>query len=185
MRGIDTPTASPTAPTPGSAGTAGFFVDGNPQTGVAGTVVSADWLNQVQGELLAIQSAAGITPSKTNNTQVLLSLQSLFGGGGTQAANGSRTLPGGTVIKWGNGSTTSTAIAGETVTFPGGAFPNGVYSIVVTERNATGWAANIATVFGTSAPTASGFNVHQRSITGGGAVAANTGVAYNWIAVGF
>ncbi|MCG8993203.1 hypothetical protein [Laribacter hongkongensis] len=56
----------------------GLFHDGNPATGELGTLVSALWLNAVQGaarsvqaELLSVLAAAGIAVDPSKNTQVL------------------------------------------------------------------------------------------------------------------
>jgi hypothetical protein len=73
---IDTPGAASSFPTPASAGTAGWF---NPIAGGGtGTIVSADWLNSIQAELLNILQAGGVTPSKTAQNQLLTALQTLF-----------------------------------------------------------------------------------------------------------
>lgn len=53
---------------PGSAG--GVFVGGNPFAEVDGTIVSADWLNAMQEELVGLVEAEGITPNKLDATQV-------------------------------------------------------------------------------------------------------------------
>lgn len=47
------------------------FTEGSPSGGVPATTVSADWLNDVQEELISILSAAGITPIKGDQKQVL------------------------------------------------------------------------------------------------------------------
>ena len=47
------------------------FTNGNPSTAVAATVVSADWLNAVQEEIVSVIAAAGIPLSKSTNTQLL------------------------------------------------------------------------------------------------------------------
>jgi hypothetical protein len=56
------------------------FLDANPSAGRAnGTQITDAWLNDVQGELLNILSAAGIAPAASTPTQVLTALQQLFG----------------------------------------------------------------------------------------------------------
>jgi hypothetical protein len=70
MYPIDNNTASTTLPVPKPVGVPGFFTAGT-VGGVAATIVEADWLNQVQQELLAILAAASITPSKTTSSQVI------------------------------------------------------------------------------------------------------------------
>lgn len=75
MYQIDQATASSTLPAPAAAGTQGFFTNGNPASGVAATIVDADWLNMIQQELVNIVAAAGITPSKTTYNQVLSAIK--------------------------------------------------------------------------------------------------------------
>lgn len=57
------------------------FTDGDPLTGVVATVVTDDWLNDVQEELISILAAAGITPAKGAQNQILAALRLL----GTQS----------------------------------------------------------------------------------------------------
>ncbi|WP_338494719.1 hypothetical protein VRB23_09300 [Erwinia aphidicola] len=63
----------------------GLFHDGDPSTGVEGTVVHAKWLNAQQGatidlqtEIKAVLSAAGMTPNSSTLSQLLSALQALF-----------------------------------------------------------------------------------------------------------
>jgi hypothetical protein len=74
----DQPTASPTLPTPATPGTQGFFTNGNPASGVAATILDADWLNMVQTELVNVVAAAGLTPSKTTYTQIRDAIKALI-----------------------------------------------------------------------------------------------------------
>lgn len=55
----------------------GFFHDGD---GISelGTVLPASWLNQVQAELIAILTAAGIKPEKANQSQVTAAIKKLI-----------------------------------------------------------------------------------------------------------
>lgn len=48
--------------TPGSV--AGHFSDGNPATGIAGTILGAAWLDDLQGNLLQVLAEGGIAPTK-------------------------------------------------------------------------------------------------------------------------
>lgn len=48
----------------------GQFTDGDPVNGTPATTVEQRWLNNVQNELVGLQVAAGLTPSKTNETQI-------------------------------------------------------------------------------------------------------------------
>lgn len=56
------------------------FTEGNPTTAVPATDVTDDWLNDVQEELISILAAAGITPVKGDQNQVLEALEALYGG---------------------------------------------------------------------------------------------------------
>jgi hypothetical protein len=58
----------------------GKFTDGNPQTGQEATLVSDAWLNDVQENLLAPLTAAGIAPIKGNGNQLLDAIISLIAG---------------------------------------------------------------------------------------------------------
>lgn len=61
----------------------GLFTKGNPTTGVPATVVTDDWLNAVQEEIIAVLVAAGITPNKATNTQLRDAIVAIATGGGT------------------------------------------------------------------------------------------------------
>ncbi|MCA8195487.1 hypothetical protein [Burkholderia vietnamiensis] len=80
MYQYDDPTAVASMPIPAEAGTAGFFTDGSPAGGVPATILRADFMNSVMMELLNVIEAAGITPSKTVNSQLLAAIQTLFQG---------------------------------------------------------------------------------------------------------
>jgi hypothetical protein len=62
------------------------FTEGNPQTGLVATEVTADWLNSIQEEVIAVLTAAGIPPSKASNTQLRDAILSLITGGGSAVA---------------------------------------------------------------------------------------------------
>lgn len=81
MYQIDNSTAATTKPVPAPLGTPGYFTGGNPQSGEAATIVDADWLNMLQGELGAILGSAAMAQDKTNNGQVMAALTKLFSGG--------------------------------------------------------------------------------------------------------
>lgn len=53
---------------PGSAG--GAWVGGSPFADVDGTVISPDYMNAVQEELVTFVEAEGLAPSKTDSTQL-------------------------------------------------------------------------------------------------------------------
>ena len=69
MHKIDTPDATRD----------GRFTEGDPTVPVPATTVSADWLNAVQDEVLAVLSAAGLAPAKNNNAQLLAALKKIVG----------------------------------------------------------------------------------------------------------
>jgi len=77
MYQIDNATASSTLPAPSSSGTAGYFTDGNPVTGLAPTVVPAEFLNMLMMELVNLLQAAAIAPSKADRTQVAAAVKAL------------------------------------------------------------------------------------------------------------
>lgn len=54
-----------------------FFQEGNPRTGKEATILSADWLNMVQMELLNIIQAVGLSPEKNTYDQVLKAIRLL------------------------------------------------------------------------------------------------------------
>jgi hypothetical protein len=75
---IDDATAATSLPAPETAGTEGFFTEGNPATGTPATKVRGSWLNMIQEELCAILAAAGNTRSKTSYNQVNAALQKMY-----------------------------------------------------------------------------------------------------------
>jgi hypothetical protein len=66
----DQATAATSLPAPAAAGTPGYFTNGNPATGVAATILDADFMNMIMMELSNVVTSAGITLSKTAYTQV-------------------------------------------------------------------------------------------------------------------
>jgi hypothetical protein len=76
MYQYDDPTAVAVRPGATSAGTPGWFTDGDPGGGAPATLLRAEFMNMLMAELLAILSAAGITPDKTQSNQLLQALNS-------------------------------------------------------------------------------------------------------------
>ena len=74
MYRCDDPTNTPTLPTPAAAGTPGYYTEGTPGV-TPPTYVRADHVNTIQEELVAILTAAGITPTKGVNNQVVTALK--------------------------------------------------------------------------------------------------------------
>lgn len=82
MHKIDSTGTSASLPTPGAVGaTVGYFTEGDPNTATPATVVSADWLNAVQEELVGVIEGLGITLDKTSQSQLLAALKRLSGQG--------------------------------------------------------------------------------------------------------
>jgi hypothetical protein len=63
---------------PGHA--ANMFTEGDPGTGVPRTIVTDDWANAVQEELIAVILSAALALDKPTNTQLRQALRRLFGG---------------------------------------------------------------------------------------------------------
>lgn len=101
---IDTPTAVGALPAPDAAGAPGYFNHAPAGSGNTPTVVSADFLNMLQEELMAIVLDAGIAPDKTIHNQVLLSIKTI-------GANSAGSLFGMTTSNTPGLETTSTSIA--------------------------------------------------------------------------
>lgn len=59
------------------------FTEGNPSLGIAATSVSADIMNALQEEIVAVILEAGMPLVKANNGQLLAAIQSLIAGGGS------------------------------------------------------------------------------------------------------
>ncbi|WP_241300460.1 hypothetical protein [Burkholderia stabilis] len=93
MYRIDDATAAPSLPTPESAAAEGYFTEGNPATGTPATKVRASWLNMIQEELRGLVTAAGLTPSKTNYSQVAAAVRALISGA-AQGINSSAKING-------------------------------------------------------------------------------------------
>lgn len=68
MHKIDSSTATPE----------GLFTIGDPVGGTPATIVTDDWLNAVQTEVVNVIEAAGIELEKPNNTQLLAAIQALI-----------------------------------------------------------------------------------------------------------
>lgn len=81
MHRIDGPTAAP----------GGFFTEGDPVGGVPATIVSDDWMNDVQENIIAVLTAAGITPVKGTYSQLLAALPVVAGHGQCRLSVGSTT----------------------------------------------------------------------------------------------
>lgn len=79
---IDVSTAATTQPASTAAGTAGFFTDGNAATGVAATVLPAEFMNMLMMEMLNAVKAGGLTPSKVSFDQLASAIKVINQKGG-------------------------------------------------------------------------------------------------------
>lgn len=73
---IDSPSSVASMPTPNTLGTPGWFAHGN-GTSVPYTVLTSDWANAVQAELVNVIEEAGLTLDKTDSSQLLTAIQTL------------------------------------------------------------------------------------------------------------
>ena len=89
MYAIDNSTAATTAPAAPAVGPnpGGHWTSGNPASSTPATIVDAWFLEMLQQELLNVAAAAGVTPSKANNAQLLAAIQKLIGGTLTIGSN--------------------------------------------------------------------------------------------------
>jgi len=114
---IDHETAAAALPTPGSAGTPGYFTGGAPGEGVSPTVVTADWANAIQEEIMSVLDAASITPDKADHTQLLAALTALIPGG-IEVSGDHISFPGGLTIQWGKYRASISSGATVNITLP-------------------------------------------------------------------
>ncbi|PTU03331.1 hypothetical protein DBR45_07650, partial [Pseudomonas sp. HMWF031] len=63
------------------------FTDGDPLSGVPATVVTDDWLNEIQEEVISVLTAGGIAPAKGTQNQLLAAIQVVLGTAITNASN--------------------------------------------------------------------------------------------------
>lgn len=75
IRGTTVAAALPAAATTGATG---YFTGGDPASSVGATIITADWLNTIQEELLAVVTAAGLSPTPNNRTQVLQAINAMI-----------------------------------------------------------------------------------------------------------
>jgi hypothetical protein len=86
MYRIDVTTAAGALPIPDAAGTGGYFAHAPPGSGATPTVVTSDWCNGIQEELMAFLTYAAIAADKTNHGQVLAAVLSLLDTAGVNGA---------------------------------------------------------------------------------------------------
>lgn len=72
------------------------FTEGNPTTGTPATAVTADFMNALQDELVAVIAEAGLALNKADNSQLRQAILSLTAGGGAAVtASGVSIVDGG------------------------------------------------------------------------------------------
>ncbi len=184
---VDSANVAAQPPVPKAAGAvAGWFQDENAVTGSGGTVVEDDWLNMVQGEFKAILDEAGIAPDQTkvNRSQVIASLNALFGNGGSITTNGWQRLSGGLIFQWGFGTTVQ---GNQDPRYFPLTFPNACFAVVVNEAAAAGWngaggGAPQPTLYGVSSVATNGFYLSSVRLINGAAT--YQPLTHNYIALG-
>lgn len=135
---IDDPNGAATPPAPpADTGLHNFFQEEDAANGIPKTYLRAWFLNMVAQELLAAVQLAGITPSKTQNNQLILAIiQAVVQGFGLARSDGTtgyNVHPGGMIEQWGIGGSGSQG--NSSVTFPI-AFPTACRTVVLTEAHA-------------------------------------------------
>jgi hypothetical protein len=81
MQRIDGPTAVTVLAAPAAvSGTPGYFSNGDPSAEIPPTIVDADFLNNLQEEVIAVIVGAGIVPSKASHTQLRDAINTIAGG---------------------------------------------------------------------------------------------------------
>jgi hypothetical protein len=67
--------AAGTLPTPSAPGTPGFFTTGNQPLGIPSTIVTQDWANSIQEEIMSVLNQAGVTPIKSSFVQLVAAIR--------------------------------------------------------------------------------------------------------------
>lgn len=159
---IDGATAAALLPSPAAAGAPGYFQNE--------TIVTPDWLNMVQEELLALLAAAAVSPSKTTFNQVKTALDTLYGLEGSLGTTGwvrfrRGALSAPLIMQWGP-NTSGTAGA---VTLPI-AFPTRGVCVLAIDADAAPEVCGAA--FGSAGPNVTSINLY--------------GIDVNfWLAIGY
>ncbi|WNC90967.1 hypothetical protein RI103_06345 [Paraburkholderia sp. FT54] len=185
MYQIDSSGVAPSLPTPNPAATPGYFTGGNPATGTPATVLDADWFNSVMVELLNVVAAAGLTPTKGTNNQILAAINTLIGGSVTSSlgANGWRKLPDGSIEQWGTGTlpASGASTSNVAITFPI-PFPNACFTVTGNPQRGANSVSGAQPSWGTTgAPTTTGFTANGDTLS---SVTFNQTVPFSWRAIG-
>ncbi|HET6606754.1 MAG TPA: hypothetical protein VFG62_08810 [Rhodopila sp.] len=91
MQRVTDPSVATALPPVNSTGSPGYFTDGDTTGGVSATIVTQDWLNGVQEELVGLVEGVGETPSMTTLTQVAQAIRR-YAGGNVTTVDASTTL---------------------------------------------------------------------------------------------
>jgi hypothetical protein len=159
-----------TLPAPAAASTPGYFTNGNPVSGIAPTILDADFMNMVMMELMNVVLAAGLTPSKTNSSQLLAAIKAI---GASASLNnpGWLKLPAGFILQWGQANTSLTADVPVVYSTP---MPNATL-VVLTSSGLT----TVGAWTGWNTTTANGFNINAWTAT-----SSRAAIAASWLAIG-
>lgn len=68
------------------------FTDGDPVGGVQATIVTDDWANDVQEELISVLADRAITPVKGVQNQLLTAIKAIFGIASSETVSGSAKI---------------------------------------------------------------------------------------------
>src|SRR4051794_18731044 len=93
MHRIDSAGTAAALPAPAAVGaTVGFFTEGNAGVGTPATLISGDWLNAVQEELVNVILGAGIALDKTKRDQLLSAIRTLANFSATAVAGANHAV---------------------------------------------------------------------------------------------
>jgi len=88
MHRIDHATAAGTPPAPEAPGTPGYFQPGNPVSGTLATVVTADFMNDMQENVVEVIDRAGLAPTKGRKEDLADAIEGMISAALTGAAVG-------------------------------------------------------------------------------------------------
>ena len=104
---------------------------GYPSDGIPATVPGAFWFHAIGEELRNVITAAGLTPTLGTLTQLKAAMDVLYAPGTSSLiANGTITLAGGFVVKWGQGTDNGGVGGGGVVNAFPVAFPTSCFGVV-------------------------------------------------------
>lgn len=83
------------------------FTEGSPTGGVPATVVDADWLNDIQENIVTVILNAGLSLTKGRALDLFDAIVALNVSGGSLAGNGWTQFGNGLIFQWAAGSTTN------------------------------------------------------------------------------